>query len=97
MNNITQGPISDVRERDVRAGAMRKSLRSLLRLTLGHFAGLDRAGLIPSEKCVPMRGLIDVGMVAPDPGNHWEIAAAVVTAMPYQPRELHPRSRLRSL
>jgi hypothetical protein len=29
-----------------------------------------------------MRGLIDVGMVAPDPGNYREIAAAVVTATP---------------
>jgi hypothetical protein len=50
MNTIPEGPISDVRERDVGTGAMRESSRPLLRLTLRDFAGLGAGGLISSAK-----------------------------------------------
>jgi hypothetical protein len=45
-------------------------------------AGDDTATIIASNNRDLPSGLIDVGMVAPDPGDYWEIAAAVVTAMP---------------
>jgi len=45
-------------------------------------AGDDTAGVIASNSRDLPAGAIAVGNAAPDPGNYWEVAAAVVTAVP---------------
>jgi hypothetical protein len=44
-------------------------------------AGDDTAGVIASNNRDLLAGIIDVGNIAPDPGNYWEVAVAVITAM----------------
>lgn len=45
-------------------------------------AGDDTATIISSNSRDLPTGSYDTGMVAPDPGNFWEVAVAVVTAVP---------------
>ena len=45
-------------------------------------AGDDTATVIASNSRDLSTGGYETGMVAPDPGNYWEVAAAVVTALP---------------
>jgi len=45
-------------------------------------AGDDTAGVIASNSRDLPAGTLDVGNIAPDPGNYWEVAAAVITALP---------------
>ena len=45
-------------------------------------AGDDTAGVIASNSRDLPAGTIQVGNVAPDPGDYWEVALAVVTALP---------------
>jgi hypothetical protein len=45
-------------------------------------AGDDTAGVIASNSRDLSTGTIQVGNIAPDPGNYWEVAVAVVTARP---------------
>jgi hypothetical protein len=44
-------------------------------------AGDDTAGVIASNSRDLPTGRIEVGNTAPDPGNYWEVAAAVITAL----------------